>query len=184
MDLVLGTLQDLVAGWPLLEGGSTQQGLILLGDCLAAWDAGTPEELEVDFNRLFVGPGRLLAPPWESVYRGVDRMLFDHHTLAVRQAYARFGLQTSQRGGEPDDHLGLEFLFLGHLCEQGHQAEMDGDHVTADTIQVARRQFLADHMSHWIPACLDLVHQHAQTSYYQGQAHLAAGCLTLAERDL
>lgn len=183
-DLVLGTLQSLVAGWPLPEAGATQRGLTLLGDCLARWDAGTPKELEVDFNRLFVGPGRLLAPPWESVYRGVDRMLFDHHTLAVRRAYACFGLQASRRGGEPDDHLGLEFLFLGHLCEQGHQAEKAGDSDRAGTFEVAREQFLADHMSHWIPACLDLVRQHACTAYYQGQAHLAAGCLTLAERDL
>ncbi len=183
-ELILGTLGDAVMGWALPASESTERGLNLLGDCLAAWDSSTLCELEADFNRLFIGPGRLLAPPWESVYRGVDRMLFDQHTLAVRQTYANFGLQVAHWGHEPDDHLGLEFLFLGHLCEQGHHAETVGDLEAAQVLHEARRHFLGDHMTRWIPACLDLVRRHARTAYYQGQARLAADCLALAERDL
>ena len=50
-----------------------------------AADTGFLAELRDEYTRLFVGPDKLVAPPWESVYRGEDAMLFQEVTLEVRE---------------------------------------------------------------------------------------------------
>lgn len=174
-------LQDVLADRSLGEGNElTRTGLRLLQDHLASWEPDTHQILVVDFNRLFVGPGRLLAPPWESVHRGLERLLFGQHTLDVRHFYARFGLEIPGRGHEPEDHLGFEFMFMAHLCELGCEAEQSGNPERARAMGQARREFLEEHMLPWIPGCMNLVRQHARGTYYQGLAYLAEGCLEQA----
>ena len=45
-----------------------------------------------DYAKLFVGPQRLLAPPWESVYANKDRAVFQMETASVKNWYLRFDL--------------------------------------------------------------------------------------------
>src|SRR5690606_18008417 len=42
------------------------------------------EALRWDYTRLFIGPDRLPAPPWESAYLTEERLLFQEPTLEVR----------------------------------------------------------------------------------------------------
>jgi TorA maturation chaperone TorD len=156
----------------------TRTGLELLRVYREHWGPDALASLTADFNRLFVGPGSLLAPPWESVHRGVDHLLFDHHTLAVRAWYARFGLEAPNHGHEPDDHLGLELAFMGQLCDLA--ACRNG----RKEILQAMGGFLDEHLLCWAPACLGQIQARARTPYYQGLAHLAQGCLHLAVRCL
>jgi TorA maturation chaperone TorD len=160
---------DDLGGW-VLEAADpdTRRGLEQLRACRAQWGGHSLAELEADFNRLFVGPGPLLAPPWESAQRGVDHLLFDQHTLAVRACYARFGLEAPNRGREPDDHLGLELAFLAQLCDRAATLALAG--------------FLEQHLLRWAPRCLGQVLAGARTLYYQGLAHLTLGCLDGAGR--
>ena len=39
-------------------------------------DAGFLEDVKAEYMHLFVGPDKLVAPPWESVYRGRTRCFF------------------------------------------------------------------------------------------------------------
>ena len=50
------------------------------------------EALRWDYTRLFIGPDRLPAPPWESAYLTEERLLFQEPTLEVRRAYRKYGL--------------------------------------------------------------------------------------------
>ncbi|MBG3876567.1 hypothetical protein FVW20_05890, partial [Desulfovibrio oxamicus] len=68
-----------------------------------AWD-----EEEYLFNRLFVGPGPVAAPPYASVYLETERRLMGEATLFAREAYAALGLASPWQGSLPDDHIGLE----------------------------------------------------------------------------
>jgi TorA maturation chaperone TorD len=52
-------------------------------------------EIQADYTRLFIGPGKVLAPPYESVHFSSDRLMFQMETLQVRRWYARFGLQSA-----------------------------------------------------------------------------------------
>ena len=133
--------------------------------------------LIADFHRLFIGPGRLLAPPWESVYLSPDHLLFETQTRAVRTWYARFGLEAPNLRQEPDDHLGLELAFMLHLNILGLHAVEAGEPGRVRELLTAQRTFLNDHLLRWAPLCLSRVVEHADTDAYRGLAYLAAGTL-------
>lgn len=94
--------------------------------------------------------------------------MFDWPPLEVREAYRSMGLAAA-RSNEPDDHIGLELLFMALLI----QREAEGN-VAA---RQARQQFLAEHLSQWAPAFCADVAAHAQTPFYRGVALLTRGLL-------
>ncbi len=51
------------------------------------------EALRIDYSRLFIGPYRLLAPPYGSVYLENTRRVMGISTLDVRNKYADEGLR-------------------------------------------------------------------------------------------
>lgn len=164
--------------WPMPRDPETSRGLALLGASLSSKESVT--ELQRDFERLFVGPNASLAPPYESVYRSVDRLLFDVPTFEVRAEYRSFGLQAPDFNREPDDHLGLEFSYLALVCERGLDALERADVRGLDEALEAQRRFLAEHVLCWGADCLGLVEANAQTAFYRGVGGLGLGVLTNA----
>ena len=170
--------EDLFADWPLpVDDQFTIRGLNDLQAFSASWEANKLSDLKKDYQQLFVGPHRLPAPPWESVYLSVEQLVFEKQTLAVRQYYARYGLQAANLYKEPDDHFGLEMGFIAHLCTLGLEAIGQGDTQVLQSHIDAQRDFLEEHLLLWAPEFLNRVKGNAQTDYYRGLAHLALGCL-------
>ncbi len=170
--------ESLIAEWPLSSAQEeTQNGLRLMGAFCAAWNESMLPDLESDFNRLFVGPGQPLAPPWESYYLSRDHLLFQEQTLAVRQAYRTFGLEAPHLHSEPDDSLSLELSFMAELCAR-HVAALDAGQGGGQVkILDAQRQFLASHLLPWAPPCLRQIIESARLDFYRADAFLALGCL-------
>lgn len=121
------------------------------------------EQLREDYNRLFVGPGPLLAPPWESVYRSKERLLFGEHTLAVRAFYQSYGLKSVKQDQEPEDHIALELEFAGWLCQQAANASGPEE---ASVFIEGHREFLVRHLLEWIPAFSEAVRKGSHTVFY------------------
>lgn len=139
-------------------------------------------ELEADYNRLFVGPGKLLAAPWESVYFSDERQLFQAQTLDVRAWYRRFGLEGANAGHEPDDHIGLELAFLAHLAGLTLPALREPGGASPQALLDAQRGFLKAHLLCWAPAWCQQVEAHARSDFFRGQARMLRGVLkSLAE---
>ena len=134
-------------------------------------------DLKADHLRLFVGLGKVLAPPWESVYFSDEQQLFQEQTLKVRAWYRKYGLQIEHLHNEPDDHLGMELGFLAHLAQFGLQALAHGDAEALDQLLSDQAAFLAEHPLAWTPKWCDLVDQHANTDFYRGIALLIRGTL-------
>lgn len=158
-------------------------GLTLLQHWLTANGDGRQAypPVAADYARLFVGPGKIIAPPWESVQVDEERLTFQAETLQVRQWYRQFGLQAVQLYAEPDDHVGLELAFLSHLAQLALVAQAEGDHARLAQLLDAQRGFLKTHAQRWIPAWSAQVIHHARTDYYRGLAHITVG--VLAELD-
>jgi TorA maturation chaperone TorD len=135
------------------------------------------DPLMADYTRLFVGPGQVLAPPWESVYFNDERLLFQVPTLQVRAWYRRFGLETAGEQTEPDDHIGLELAFLAHLGRLGLQAAEARRAEKLPELLDAQRAFLAGHLLKWAPAWCCAVEAQASTAFYSGLARLTRGVL-------
>ncbi|HSO27591.1 MAG TPA: molecular chaperone TorD family protein, partial [Anaerolineales bacterium] len=124
--------EDIFAETPLGMGTpEIEAGLALMQGWALAYLADSNGELqsalEGDYNRLFVGPAKVLAPPWESVYLTKERLIFQEQTLQVRGWFRRFGLEVENLYHEPDDHIGLELLFLAHLAELSVAALEEGE---------------------------------------------------------
>lgn len=179
--------EDVFADSPL-EGDHPDlvDGLRRLHEWCQANTAGIPDEelaaLRADFTRLFVGIGKPVSPPWESVYFNEDRMIFQEQTLQVREWYRRFGLEAEKLYHEPDDHVGLELSFLAYLAGLCLTALQDNNEAEFERALQAQCKFLYEHPLTWIPYWCGLVEKHARTDFYRGLASLVRGSLyTLAE---
>jgi len=131
-------------------------------------DNGTnPSVHEQEYYKLFIGPGTLLAPPWESVYRGRDRILYDYPSLEVAKIYDSFGLELIERNIEAEDHLVIELEFMIHLIESSSKENgivsrfIDGQDL-----------MLSQHLSKWIPGFTRDVLDNTESTLYRGLALL------------
>jgi len=135
------------------------------------------DDLLVDYTRLFIGPDKVLTPPWESVYFSEERMVFQIETLQVREWYRRFGLQAEKLHNEPDDHIGLELEFVAHLAKLGLLALEQNDPAAFEQSLDAQRNFLSEHLLRWGPGWCEQVEEKAQNDFYRGIAMLTRGAL-------
>lgn len=100
--------------------------------------------VEFSFNRLFVGPRALLAPPYASVYLdGDDTRLMSESTMKVRHLYEMVGLVSPWLNKIPDDHIALE---LDALWQIESALENTDVHLLEDV-----REYLIAHMQDWTP---------------------------------
>ena len=167
--------------WPIeSENPDMLAGLTELRAFCATWQAEDIAALKRDYARLFIGPERLLAPPWESVYRSEEHLLFERQTLEVRSQYQRFGMPIPKLNVEPDDHIGLEFRFVAYLCNLALEGvEHNRPEITSGVLD-AMHHFFTEHLWTWAPDCLGRVETNALTGYYRGAARLALGCMQIS----
>ena len=80
-----------------------------------------------DYTRLFIGPGKLPASPWESVYVCGEELIFQQSTLDVRAAYHAAGFTAAGYPHVPDDHIATELAFMAALCNEAGACASSGD---------------------------------------------------------
>jgi putative dimethyl sulfoxide reductase chaperone len=179
--LVQLSAPGVLAEWPL-QCDERQAGLTALAISLGE-GGESMQEMHDDHRRLFLGPERVLACPFESVYLNEEHLTFGSQTLAVREWYRSYGLRAPAQGREPDDHIGLELFFVSHLCLQALDAAERGDDAGFADLGDALHDFLTQHLLLWSEECVDHVLTHAQTQFYQGVGHLTLGILQGLDRD-
>lgn len=167
----------IIAQWPGERNADTEAGLGCLEEavrCPASADA-----LRADYQRLFVGPGTMLACPWESVHRDEEGLVFGSHTMLVRRAYAEHGLAAPRFGYEPDDHIGLEAWFVSHVALRTLDALDAGRTDEAARLLGSGWWFVQEHLAQWAPDLAALVIDGARTSFYRGVGYLLRGSLSM-----
>ena len=159
---------EMLHDWPLTDPDSVQGVRTLLSS-----RPESQEELKRDHLYLFVGAGRALAQPYESVRTSEEGLVFEEETFAVRAAYAKFGLRAPNFNREPDDHIGLEIAFLSDLA--GRAAEQLAAGEDAQEIRTAMRDFLVDHLDRFAGEVVEDVRKHAKTALYKAVAEFTLG---------
>lgn len=181
IDAALGVVSVYLLGTGANHSRSDFSGWIARNHSGSDYRDTTPDEicdtLRRDYTRLFVGPGRPLAPPWESIYTDAERLHFAEDTLRVRAAYRQHGWQVTNLGREPDDHLGFELDFVRRLCATAIERADEGQWSDLSAILEDQRAFLDGHLLRWVPAWAFDVSAHAQTGFYRGMAALLAAFL-------
>lgn len=128
-----------------------------------------------DYNRLFVGPGKLLAPPYEGAYRNPEGLLMQQETLAVRWFYQKAGLAVRRKGSEPDDHLGLELEFVCYLFSRAAQSLTRDDSEGYYRYMELYEVFLKKHLIQWVFQHVTDVLCHGTTPICRAMALLLRG---------
>lgn len=113
--------------------------------------AAVLEELAVDHARLFVGPEKAPASPYESVWTDVDPMsgspiINGPSSIAVSAAYQEQGLASSPDHRDFPDHIATEAEFLCYLCEREAAAWRAGEGDLAKELRAVQQQFITAHL--------------------------------------
>lgn len=186
---------EIYAGFSHYYQGQYQQAGLLstkVRDYLTNWGAGETLEsagkhddldsLEFEYNRLFVGPGKLLAPPYEGAYRNADRLLMQEETMAVRAFYRRCGIAVKRESAIPDDHLGFELEFVSYLLF--HMIRSDKDPDAWERLLGLYGEFFRQHLCQWVYLHCQDVLVHAKNRLCREMAILLSGFLQREELNL
>ena len=129
-----------------------------------------PENLEIDYARLFVGPFNLLAPPYGSVYLEGERQVMGVSTADVQRRYQAAGLDVATGFKDAPDHIAAELEFMHFLIFKAMEAANHGDANGIDTCLLCQQSFLEIHLGAWIDDFAGNVVNNAQTSFYRNLA--------------
>jgi TorA maturation chaperone TorD len=126
---------------------------------------GTLDKLKSEHTALLVGPNKLPAPPWESVYRSKERLIFQESTLKVRQEYLKYNFLPAKYPHEADDHIALELDFMANLAEWAWERFEKGKHEEAKKLLADQKAFLENHLLFWIGDFAEQIQQ-SKTHYF------------------
>ena len=126
-------------------------------------------QASVDYTRLFIGPPKPAAAPWETFYRGEGVSVgFGQATFEMRELLRAAGLEVHNHNNQYEDHIGIELLLLSVYAQR----------VAADEMQAADVAAYVDgHPGAWAPKLLEAVRAESPEGYVA--AILALACALL-----
>ena len=127
------------------------------------------ELLKTDYAQLFVGPFKLLAPPYGSFYLE-DGRIMGESTIDVRNWYEKEGLDVVIK--DAPDHIAMELEFMYYLIARQTQTTNKGNLQDIQLYQQKQKSFLYVHLARWLPEFAGKVQKNAQTEFYKKLARL------------
>ena len=139
--------------------------------------------LKSSYTKIFLGPGVLPVPLWESVYASHDDVLFTKDTLKVRSFYRQNGLLPSLYPRVADDHIALESGCMAALGQKMVQAADDADAEGFRNACSESRSFIGEHLGKWVNSwAADMASKSGSPLYAAAAAELVANDIVLLER--
>jgi TorA maturation chaperone TorD len=133
---------------------------------------GDIESLKVDFSKLFVGPFRILAPPYGSVYMEGEHRVMGDSTLHALMMYREAGVNISTDFSDAPDHIVAELEFIYYLFFKEIESIAEETYADAINYLSMRRAFLKMHLGTWVSQFALNVEKNAETMFYKGLAGL------------
>lgn len=132
----------------------------------------TEEALLVEYAALFVGPGKLLAAPYGSIYLDDEKLLMGDSTLEVIKTYREHGLAIDNEFHCPPDHITVELEFMYFLLHKEATALHESDIETAKKYLATSESFLQANLLKWVPQFAEDIITESTVEYYRllGQA--------------
>ncbi|GAB4416748.1 MAG: molecular chaperone TorD family protein [Thermodesulfovibrionales bacterium] len=152
-DIERAGLYRLFAGIFMKE--PTEEMLVHIKDMFQMRFDDSPQEIQMDFIRIFSGTGEKLAP-YESLYNyplGDRPRLWGKAAEEVLGFYNSTGLTIDEEMPLIPDHISAELLFMSYLIENG--------------LMEHQRRFSEEHLIKWIPEYCEEVSKQAKTTFYK-----------------
>ena len=119
---------------------------------------------KVDYSSLFVGPFKLLAPPYGSIYLEEGKLM-GNSTFSVRKFYEQEGLDIVLK--DAPDHIGMELEFMYFLALKEAQAREISDSNEIARLHDKQASFLEIHLGDWISPFVENIEKFSQTEFYK-----------------
>jgi len=159
--------REALANWRQLLDQDPLEGAKELQQALAAIDLDSEQEIDDllwEYTRLFIGPGHLPCPPWESVYTSPKRLMMQEAYVEVREFYFRVGIEVGSEDVMPD-HIGAELNFASFLIERiAKEPEMQAQY------GALAEEFLTSHLRNWAPRFAANMEEASESPYYSSLA--------------
>jgi putative dimethyl sulfoxide reductase chaperone len=139
-------------------------------ELIAEFQQVTDEPLAEAWQRLFVGPYALPAPPWGSVWLDKENVLFGESTLALRQWMRENSIAFDTEQNEPEDHFGTLLMLSAWLKENQREDEW--------------QQLLAWHLLPWAGRFLQVFTEEADHPFYRSLGQLTQQTLAQWQNEL
>lgn len=131
------------------------------------------EKVLVEYTELFIGSATPKAPPIQSYYFSNKKQLFGEATYEMKSVLNEHGLESKTKDRQPEDHLGLELLFISVLTEKLNDLNEE-DHMANIREQI---QFIGKHLLTWVPRLCSDAKNHGSVGFYGGLIELVWGTL-------
>lgn len=128
------------------------------------------DEARWEYNKLFIGPKKPLATPFESVYRSEKKLMMREFAFEVREFYAQVGLKVEKEGHFPDDFIGFEFQYLFYVSQLVVELTKSEKKEEAKELILVRKEFLEKHTNQWFPKFCDDVSNHSEKQVWKDLA--------------
>ena len=130
-------------------------------------------DINLAYTKLFIGPPRPAAPPWETAYRSkVDKsVLFGQATFEMHDNLRKAGLAINNEKHQLADHIGLELLYLAAASDNFSTGK-------SQLLNVREiRIFIEERLLSWIGSFTEAVIKSDSSGYYAGMTKMIWGVL-------
>lgn len=131
--------------------------------------------VEREYHRLFLGPVRPVAPPFESVYR--EGALYGLTTSRLLRDLREAGLEPVESFRLPPDHVAVQLEFLAYLEARAREERQRAAFDEADRWSERARSLVEEHLAVWLPLFLLRLETGAPESPYTALVRTALGIL-------
>lgn len=138
-------------------------------------------DLAVEYYKLFYGPAKLLAPPYESMY--TEGMIMGESTLEVIKRYEEAGVAISPEFKNLPDHAAAELEFMYYLVSKEVEAWEKGDVEKIFHYVVMQKRFLKEHPNKWIPQFCGQILKNASSEFYKSLAKITQGYIDIESSE-
>lgn len=128
--------------------------------------------LEVEYNRLFVGPNPPRVYPYESMYQGPGGAAMGEAALHVLSTYALEGLCPGDVEKDLPDHVALELEFLAYLCAREAAALEERNEEKIFHYVGRQRDFIKNHLARWVSMFCREILRETQEDFFKCWANL------------
>lgn len=142
------------------------------------------DDLVVEHARLFMGPFKLVAPPYGSVWLDEQKTVMGDSTARVAAFYHSNGLHLADDFHELPDHFAVELEFMSYLAFKQREAFAAGEVLESNRLRDLQREFLGTFLLPWLEPFTDAIIDDAEAPFYQAVARCTAAFITADTRSL